>query len=112
MLEDWAPCSGTSYGEDAVYSRDGEVLLAAGTVQDDTLGDRYLLLNARVLPADTYAQMEQAFDAMQASGGTLAACAGLQKLDGGPQPLDETRCMLPVNAGAVSYTHLTLPTIA
>lgn len=100
MLEDWAPCSGTSYGEDAVYSRDGEVLLAAGTVQDDTLGDRYLLLNARVLPADTYAQMEQAFDAMQASGGTLAACAGLQKLDGGPQPLDETRCMLPVNAGA------------
>ena len=100
MLEDWAPCSGTSYGEDAVYSRDGEVLLAAGTVQDDTLGDRYLLLNARVLPADTYAQMEQAFDAMQASGGALAACAGLQKLDGGPQPLDETRCMLPVNAGA------------
>lgn len=84
MLEDWAPCSGTSYGEDAVYSRDGEVLLAAGTVQDDTLGDRYLLLNARVLPADTYAQMEQAFDAMQASGGTLAACAGLQKLDGAP----------------------------
>ena len=100
MLEDWAPCSGTSYGEDAVYSRDGEMLLAAGTVQDDTLGDRYLLLNARVLPADTYAQMEQAFDAMQASGGALAACEGLQKLDGGPQPLDETRCMLPVNAGA------------
>ena len=83
-----------------LISRDGEMLLAAGTVQDDTLGDRYLLLNARVLPADTYAQMEQAFDAMQASGGALAACEGLQKLDGGPQPLDETRCMLPVNAGA------------
>ena len=28
------------------------MLLTAGTVQDDTLGDR-TLLNARVLPADT-----------------------------------------------------------
>ena len=99
MLEDWAACTGTYYGEEAIYSANGETLVAASTVWDDVLGDQYLLLDARVLPADQYDALQSAYAAKEA-GGALAPCQGLQRLGSTAQPLDETRCLiLPVDTG-------------
>ena len=46
--------------------------MAASTVWDDVLGDQYLLLDARVLPADQYDALQSAYAAKEAGSAPVS----------------------------------------
>lgn len=100
ILEDWALCTGTYYGENALYSQNGETLLAASEITDDAAGLHYLMMDARVVPAEQYQTLGATYDAMRAQKELPAAAEGLRSARWNSCLVDDTHCIWMENTEA------------
>ncbi len=93
VLEDWAPCTDTYYGENAIYSKNGEALLAVSEMADDAAGLLYLMMDARVVPAEQYEKICTTYGSME-NQNELSAAEGLCEVSWDRCLLDDTHYIL------------------